>query len=102
LVNTGSEATRRLARLLACSIRQHTSAYVSIRQHTSAYEATRRLARLLACCHACSIRQHTSAYVSIRMAPRIRSAVVLSNGGDMSEWLHERVHECVAFAPYVC
>ncbi len=37
-----------------CSIRQHTSAYVSIRQHTSAYV---------------SIRQHTSAYLSEERTP---------------------------------
>ena len=38
-----------------CSMRQHTSAYVSIRQHTSSHASS-----------PCSMRQHTSAYVSIR------------------------------------
>jgi hypothetical protein len=41
-----------------CTIRQHTSAYVSIRQHTSA---------------CVSIRQHTSAYVGI---PKVASETV--------------------------
>ena len=42
---------RQIAAVQHCSIRQHTSAYVSMRQHTSEYV---------------SIRQHTSACVSIR------------------------------------
>jgi hypothetical protein len=49
------------ASLLAFSIRQRTSAYVSIRQHTSAYVSIRQHTSAYV-----SIRQHTSAYVSIR------------------------------------
>jgi hypothetical protein len=56
---------------LCCSIRQHTSAYVSIRQRTSAYASIRqRMSAYVSICQHMSayvsIRQHTSAYVSIR------------------------------------
>jgi alpha-D-ribose 1-methylphosphonate 5-triphosphate synthase subunit PhnL len=90
-----------------CSIRQHTSAYVSIRQaewrsirrvvqsrlpahvqHTSAYVrqsggASVGLCRV-ACRHMCSIRQHTSAYVSIRQAEwrSIRRVLLIHSPAD--------------------
>ena len=55
-----------------CSIRQHTSAYVSIRQHTSAYDERLCQLRIAEGRAYVSIRQHTSAYVSIRYSEPVK------------------------------
>ncbi len=47
--------------MLICSMRQHTSAYVSIRQRRRSFRWYSDTSMLI-----CSMRQHTSAYISIR------------------------------------
>ncbi len=79
---------------LLCSIRQHTSAYVSIRQHASAYVSMRQ--HTSACV---SMRQHASAYVSIRQHP---SAYVSIRKHTFDDRYDAHGACCLSTYAYVC
>ena len=93
------QARRRHRAVHACTIRQHTSAYVSVRQHTSAYVSIRQIsyegipgAGIARCMPApyVSIRQRTSAYVSIRQ----HTSAYVRSGTKGCQRRQRAVHAC--------